>query len=273
MIKTCLSDLDRTVTVIVNVYNGEDYIGDCLNSICSQTHKELQILVCDNHSTDRTLLLVKDINDSRITLIQPPYHVNLYAARQYTLSYRSGRYLMFLDADDMWLPEKVSSTLALHERSNCTIAYSNFYYRSESKSFVAFTSPQISGTNIGSKVASDYKVGLLTLSIDTHKLPKNSLFFDKYYEIVGDFEFVLRLLFMGCSLHYDNEPHAICRIRLESLSNSRQLRWSRELLHWLFVNYKNLLPKHIVRLVFYSCYLLMIYCKSYISKCMRSIKF
>ncbi|SEL73445.1 Glycosyl transferase family 2 [Butyrivibrio sp. ob235] len=90
------------VSVIIPAYNAEKYIEKCLESVCDQTYKDLQIIVVDDGSKDNTLQLIKqkEQNDSRITVIQKA-NGGVSSARNMALSLAKGEYVFFLDADDM----------------------------------------------------------------------------------------------------------------------------------------------------------------------------
>ena len=89
------------VSVIVPVYNEERYLEKCMESICSQTLQEIEIICVDDGSTDGSLYILESFaeNDSRIKVLAQE---NLFAgaARNYGMQYASGQYLAFLDADD-----------------------------------------------------------------------------------------------------------------------------------------------------------------------------
>ena len=75
------------ISVIIPVYNGEKYIKKCLDSVVNQTKKEIEILVINDGSTDKTEDIIKSFNDSRIRYFKNTNH-------------GIGKYIMFLDSDD-----------------------------------------------------------------------------------------------------------------------------------------------------------------------------
>ncbi len=89
------------VSVIVPVYNGEQYLRQCMDSICNQTLREIEIICVDDGSTDSSYQILKDYqeNDQRIQIYQQP---NLYAgaARNLGMRHATGEYLIFWDCDD-----------------------------------------------------------------------------------------------------------------------------------------------------------------------------
>lgn len=91
------------VSVIVPVYNAEKYLPACLDSICDQTLQELEIIVVDDGSTDRSGEIADEYaaKDSRIRVIHQK-NAHLSAARNAGLSIVKGYYISFIDADD-WI--------------------------------------------------------------------------------------------------------------------------------------------------------------------------
>lgn len=92
------------VSVIIAMYNAEPYIEQCINSISLQTLTEIEIICVDDHSSDGTVNIVNQLmsNDKRIQLIQPQKNIGAGGARNVGLSIAKGKYLSFLDADDMF---------------------------------------------------------------------------------------------------------------------------------------------------------------------------
>lgn len=90
------------VSVIVPVYNVEQYLDECLNSIRQQTYENLEIIIVEDCSTDNSLnTLIKYLEDSRVKLIQHEKNSGLSAARNTGIDAAKGDYIMFVDSDDL----------------------------------------------------------------------------------------------------------------------------------------------------------------------------
>ena len=96
------------VSVILPIYNEEKYLAQCLDSICGQTLKEIEIICVDDGSTDNSPHILEDYakKDSRIRLITQENQF-AGAARNKGMACAVGKYLSFLDADDYYAPEKI----------------------------------------------------------------------------------------------------------------------------------------------------------------------
>lgn len=99
-------------SIIVPLYNAENFIERCLNSILNQTYQEFEVLVVDDGSSDSSLnkSISMSESDSRLKIFQIP-HSGPGAARNKGLSSASGEYVLFMDADDYWLDREFLAKL------------------------------------------------------------------------------------------------------------------------------------------------------------------
>ena len=119
------------VSVILPIYNEEKYLAQCLDSICGQTLKEIEIICVDDGSTDNSTHILKDYakKDSRITLITQENQF-AGAARNKGMACAVGKYLSFLDADDYYAPEMLEKMVKEAEENRADIVmcrYSQCY--------------------------------------------------------------------------------------------------------------------------------------------------
>ena len=90
------------VSVIVPVYNVEAYLDACLNSIIHQTYSNLEIIIVEDCSTDRSRQVLQNhLIDVRIKFIQHSENRGLSAARNTGIGYAKGDYIIFVDSDDL----------------------------------------------------------------------------------------------------------------------------------------------------------------------------
>ena len=91
--------MNKLISIIINVYNGEKYIKKCLDSVINQTYKNLEILIINDGSTDKTLEICKKYKDERIKIITTE-NQGLSFSRNVGIDNAGGEYLYFVDADD-----------------------------------------------------------------------------------------------------------------------------------------------------------------------------
>lgn len=101
------------VTVIIPAYNAEQWLTATLDSACSQSLREIEILVVDDGSTDRTLAIATDFaaRDERVRIIRQE-NGGVGVARNRAIAEAAGEYIAPLDADDLWYPEKLERQVA-----------------------------------------------------------------------------------------------------------------------------------------------------------------
>jgi len=101
------------VSIIINCFNGEKYIGDAINSVLRQTYPDFELIIWDNQSSDNTLSAIKTFHDPRINYCYAPEHTTLAKARNNAVERARGAWIAFLDCDDIWLSEKLSFQVAV----------------------------------------------------------------------------------------------------------------------------------------------------------------
>lgn len=100
-----------TVTVIIAAYNAEKYLLNAVLSVLDQTFQDWEIIIVDDASSDGTVTVINTIQDNRLRVISLPVNVGPSQARNIGWENSSGKYLAFLDADDIWMPDKLAVQL------------------------------------------------------------------------------------------------------------------------------------------------------------------
>jgi succinoglycan biosynthesis protein ExoO len=96
------------VTAVIPAYNAEATIKLAIDSILCQTIASLELLICDDASTDATTTVVAAIADPRVRLLQNNTNLGSGATRDRLIAEAKGRWIAFCDADDMWHPERLA---------------------------------------------------------------------------------------------------------------------------------------------------------------------
>ena len=182
------------VSVIINCFNGEQFINKCLQSVINQTHKNLEIIIWNNKSTDNSLEVVRRINDNRIKIFNSDVHTNISIARNRALNNSKGEYICFLDVDDFWDTNKINKQLKSFEKKNVGLSFTNFWY-------VKINKYQTSKKNIKlkfeggliNKIIKKYEIVLSTIMIKRNLLSKLKKPFNEKFHIISDFDFTLKL--------------------------------------------------------------------------------
>jgi glycosyltransferase involved in cell wall biosynthesis len=124
-----------TISIIVPVYNGETTILETIASVQQQTFSDFEIIVINDGSTDQTLELLQTIQDERLKIFSYE-NGGLPIARNRGLSQATGEFIGFLDADDLWTPDKLELQLAaLRQHPDAGVAYSWTYFKYEENEY------------------------------------------------------------------------------------------------------------------------------------------
>ncbi|MGB3510839.1 MAG: glycosyltransferase [Microcoleaceae cyanobacterium] len=112
------------ISVIIPAYNSEKTIRETVESVLKQTFTDFELIVVNDGSTDSTLDILSTIEDPRLKIFSYP-NAGSNPTRNRGFSHASGEYIAFLDADDLWTPDKLEAQLkALQENPQAAVAYS-----------------------------------------------------------------------------------------------------------------------------------------------------
>ncbi len=112
------------ISVIIPTYNAEATILETIESLQQQTFQDFEILVINDGSTDRTLEVLNHINEPRLKILSYE-NAGHSVARNRGIAVAQGEFLSFMDADDLWTPDKLESQLtALEQHPDAGVAYS-----------------------------------------------------------------------------------------------------------------------------------------------------
>ena len=100
--------MEALVSIIIPVYNAENYLEQCIHSALNQTWQNIEIIVVNDGSTDGSLILSEKFVSTKVKVINQP-NSGASAARNHGLKYAKGSYIQFLDADDILSTDKIES--------------------------------------------------------------------------------------------------------------------------------------------------------------------
>ena len=110
------------VTIIIPVYNNEQFVSKCVESVMRQTYQNLQIVIIDDGSTDSSLAICKQINDERVE-VYLKMNGGASSARNYGLQYIKGEYVLFVDSDDYLISDAVEKLVSIAVKTNADCVY------------------------------------------------------------------------------------------------------------------------------------------------------
>lgn len=148
--------------------NEAAHLETAVNSVLSQSLKSFEIIIVNDGSVDATSAIAHHLSrkDKRIRVIDNPKPVGAARARNSALQVASGRYIAFLDADDVWLPDKLGKQMELIQRTKAALCYSGFVRSHHSGRTRTVTVPT---TVDYDTLLHGNVIGCLTAMIDTQK--------------------------------------------------------------------------------------------------------
>jgi teichuronic acid biosynthesis glycosyltransferase TuaG len=157
-------------------YNGERFLKSAIDSVLAQTFQDWELLVIDDGSKDQSVRIIEDYsaNDPRIKLLKTKFEkvaMGPAAARNTGIDAATGRYIAFLDSDDMWLPGKLSEQISFMQTKNIPFSFGWYDVINERGEKVGEKTPK-AATVTYRRLLRDCVIGCLTAVYDTKLLGK-----------------------------------------------------------------------------------------------------
>lgn len=119
------------VSIIMPTYNCGRFIEQAIRSVISQTYTNWELLIIDDCSMDYTADIVSSFDDKRIHYQRNAYNMGAALTRNEALQIAQGRYIAFLDSDDVWLPTKLEKQIAFMERHGYAFTFTDYQIMQE----------------------------------------------------------------------------------------------------------------------------------------------
>ena len=127
--------MSELISIIVPVYNAEKFIRETMDSVLAQTYPCWELLLIEDGSSDGSVNVIEEYiaekGESRIRLIRLPSNQGAARARNKGLEEAAGRYIAYLDADDLWTPEKLEHELRFMEEKGAAFAFTGYEFADE----------------------------------------------------------------------------------------------------------------------------------------------
>lgn len=118
--------MNDLVSIIMPSYNTGKFITETINSVINQTYTNWELIIVDDCSTDNTDEVVAQFNDERIRYLKNPKNSGAAVSRNYALREAKGKWIAFLDSDDLWLPEKLEKQIAFMEKNDYKFTFTDY---------------------------------------------------------------------------------------------------------------------------------------------------
>jgi succinoglycan biosynthesis protein ExoO len=117
----------RVASVIIPAYNTADYIAQAIDSALNQTLENIEVIVVDDASTDRTVEIVQSFREPRLKLLVNQHNLGAGGARNRALNAATGKWLAVLDSDDWYAAERLEKLVSLAETNQADVIADNLY--------------------------------------------------------------------------------------------------------------------------------------------------
>jgi glycosyltransferase involved in cell wall biosynthesis len=182
------------VSIIVNCFNGEKFLGAALDSIVSQTYQNWEVIFWDNQSTDQSANIFIGYCDDRFRYFYAPSHTVLYEARNSAVDQARGNYVAFLDVDDLWSSLKLARQIPLFQDSGVgLVACKSWLLNENSNARKKMHENDLPTGWVLSQLVEKYFLVLSSLVVRKSAFYSMENGFDATLNVLGDMDFFIRL--------------------------------------------------------------------------------
>lgn len=214
---------NELVSIIMPVYNGEETIAESIESVLKQKYSLWELIIVDDCSTDKTQDIIAQYKNEKIRFYKQARNLGVAEARNKAISMAKGRYIAFLDSDDLWMPEKLKHQIEFMKCNHYGFTYTEYRQFTDNIKNV--------GRLVKVKDYVCYKdllkgndIGCLTVMLDRKVFPKINMPNERHEDYIT----WLNLLRGGQIAHGMHEDLARYRKSEKSLTNNKwkSLKWT-----------------------------------------------
>lgn len=167
-----LQYVDGLVSIITPAYNAAEYIAETIESVLAQTYPNWEMLIVNDCSKDNTAEIVQSYaaKDKRIKLINLTQNSGAAVARNTAIQNAKGRYITFLDSDDLWEKEKLQKQIQFMQQNGYVFTYTSYEHFKETKENIQ-NQVQIPKSLNYNQALKGNQIGCLTVMLDKKQIP------------------------------------------------------------------------------------------------------
>lgn len=223
--------MNPKVSVIIPAYNTEAYIAKAIQSALEQTLSDIEVIIVDDGSSDKTVEVAKSFTDQRLKVIVNQQNLGVSAARNRAMKAAQGEWVAVLDSDDWYTPERLEKLLLQAEKTNADMIADDLYLIHDGATSPWSTFIQESGECIDETLQIDLislvksgvygepvlPFGLSKPIFRREFLVKHGILYDETVSIAEDFWLDVKCLINGARFFIVPEPYYFYRSRSISL--------------------------------------------------------
>ncbi|MEN2712055.1 glycosyltransferase family 2 protein [Sphingomonas sp. NPDC092331] len=184
------------VSIVMNCYNGERYLKEAIDSIYAQDFQDWEIIFWDNASTDASGAIAQQY-DSRLRYFRAEENVPLGAARKLAMQQARGTWVGFLDTDDLWLPNKLSTQLAALSGTEHVLCYAGVSEVTPDLRPIREVVPRYPSGDMFERQLLQFDINMVTPLLRRETLDRHGLGFDPSVTASEEYNLFIRLLAHG----------------------------------------------------------------------------
>ena len=196
MVNNLGSDSAPLVSVIIPNYNSEKFLKECLESVLAQSYKNIEIIVIDDGSTDRSAEILEEYQ-SQIRFIRS-LHNGAAVTRNIGIELSNGKYLAFMDSDDIWMLEKIEKQMTIALNNDVDLVYCGYQEFGLSTKII-LPNPKFNGDcyNFFKEFPGVSLLGCSGILIRSSALMKSGTFDKRFAGAAEDWDFLRRICMNG----------------------------------------------------------------------------
>ncbi|MFW6016698.1 MAG: glycosyltransferase family 2 protein [bacterium] len=239
------------VSIITPLYNSKEFIEETIQSVLNQSYREWEMIIVDDCSTDDSVQIVQEFikKDDRIKLIQLNENSGTAIARNKGIKNAKGRYIAFLDSDDLWHPEKIKKQINFMNNNNYAFTFTNYQQISSEGKINGKCINAPKKLNYQEALYSNY-IGCLTAIYDVKQLGKVYMPLLRKRQDYGLWLKILKKINYGFGL---DQCLAYYRVRKNSISSNKI-----GLLKYQWQLYRDIENLPLLKSLFYISYTIML---------------
>ncbi|MBP5352762.1 MAG: glycosyltransferase family 2 protein [Alphaproteobacteria bacterium] len=209
------------ISIIMPLYNCEGYVRHTIRSVQQQTYKNWELIIVDDASTDNSLQVVKDFaaKDARIKVFPRAVNTGTGACRNYGLDRAEGRFVAFIDSDDLWAEEKLHRQIAFMKNHNYALSHTAYAFMDMNGDILQQGKVDVDETVDRNHYMKTTQVGMSSVMIDRDKI--KNIRFPEDRRLCEDATLWMQFLRQGHKFHGLNEILLLYRVSPRQLSRNK----------------------------------------------------
>ncbi len=209
------------VSVILPVYNCEKFLSHTIQSVLNQEYRNWELLIVNDASTDGSLAVAKEFaqKDARIKVFDMPKNQGVAACRNYGVAQAKGRYVAFIDSDDLWSTQKLSKQLLFMQQHGAALSHTAYAFMNEEGQLMNKGRVNVDEKIDLERYLKTTQIGMSTVMIDRQQI--KDIEFPADRRLCEDARLWVKYLRAGVPFYGQNDVLMLYRVRNNQLSKNK----------------------------------------------------